>query len=65
MEPQNEVHKYVVAVAENQNNVTGHLPKRKSGKNAKTMFYFLKIDPLNICHAKITGKAVNLGEAKG
>ena len=57
MEPQNEVDKYAVAVADNENNVTGHLPKEKSGKYAKTIFYFLKTDPLNICHNKITGKA--------
>ena len=65
MEPQNEVHKYAVAVVDNENNVIGHLPKGKSGKYAKTIFYFLKTDPLKICHVKITRKAVNLGDNKG
>ena len=65
MEPQNKVDKYAVAVVDNESNVIGHLPKGKSGKYAKTVFYFLKTDPLNICHVKITGKAVNLGDNKG
>ena len=65
MEPQNKVDKYAVAVADNENNLIGHLPKGKSGKYAKTMFYFLKTDPLNICLAKITEKAVNLGDNRG
>ena len=47
MEPQNKVNKYAAAVVHNENN-------NKSGKYAKTIFYFLKTDPLNICHVKIT-----------
>ena len=39
--------------------------KGKAEKNAETKFYFLKTDPLNICHVKIIGKAVNVGETKG
>ena len=65
MEPQNEVDKYAVAVVDNENNVISHLPKGTSGKYAKAIFYFLKTDPLNICHIKFTGKAVNLGDNKG
>ena len=65
MEPQNEIDTYAVAVADNENNVIGHLPKGKSGKYAKTIFYFLKTDLLNICHVKITGKAAKLGNSKG
>ena len=49
VEPQKEVDKYVVAVVNNENNIIGHLPKGKSGKYAKTTFYFLRSDPLNIC----------------
>ena len=56
-------HKYAVAVVDNENNVIGHLPKEKSGKYAKTIFYIY--DPLNICHVKIKGKAVNLEDNKG
>ena len=62
MEPRNKVNKYAVAVVDN---VIGHLLKGKIGKYAITMFYFLKTDPLNICHVKITGKAVNWGDSKG
>ena len=65
MEPQNEVDKYSVAVVNNENNVIGHLSKEKSGKYAKTIFYFLKTDAWNIHHVKITGKAVNLEDNKG
>ena len=65
MEPQNEVDKYAVAVVDNENNVIGHLPKEKSERYEKTIFYFLMSDPLNICHVKITGKVVNLGNNKG
>ena len=62
MEPQNEVAKCAVAVVDNENNITSHLPKGESGKHELTILYFLKTDPLNI---KITGKAVNLGDNKG
>ena len=64
MEPQNEVDKHAVAVADNENIIIGHLLRVKSGKYAKTIFYFLRSDPLNIC-VKITWKAVNLGDNKG
>ena len=62
MEPQNEVDKYEVAIINNENDVIGHLPKGKSEKYAKTIFFFLKTDPLKICHVKTTGKAANLGD---
>ena len=65
MEPTNEVDKYAVAVIDEKENVVGHLPKGTSGKYAKTIFYFLKSDPLNNCVAKVTGKAINLGDDKG
>ena len=64
MEPQNEVNNYAVVVIDNENNVIGHLSKVKSEKYAKIIFYFLKIDPLNICHVKIIRNTVNLGENK-
>ena len=65
MVPQNEVDKCAVAVVDNENNVIGHLPKGKSRKYAKTIFYFLKTYSLNICYVKITGKPVNVGDNKG
>ena len=36
MEPKEEVDKYAVTVADNGNNFTSHLPKKESGKYAKT-----------------------------
>ena len=48
-----------------ENNVVGHLPKGKSGKYAKTIFYFLRSDPLNSSFVKVTGKAMNMGDDKG
>ena len=54
MELQNKVEKSVI----------GHLPKWTSGKYAKTIFYFLRNDSVNVCNVKVTGKAVNLGDDK-
>ena len=51
-----------MAIINNENDVIGHLPKGKSEKYAKTIFFFLKTDPLKICHVKTTGKAANLGD---
>ena len=64
MEPQNEVDKYPVAVIFHCI-CFGHLPKGKSEKYAKTIFYFLKTYSLNICYVKITRKPVNVGDNKG
>ena len=49
VEPQREVDKYAVAIADNENNIIGHLSNGKSGKYVKTIFYFLRSDTLNIC----------------
>ena len=40
MEPQNEVNKYAVAVADNENNVIGQLPKEKVENMPKQYFTF-------------------------
>ena len=52
MEPQNEVDKYPVAVIFHCI-CFGHLPKGKSEKYAKTIFYFLKTDPLTFATLKL------------
>ena len=44
-----------MAVVDNENSVIRPLPKGKSWKDAKTLFYFLKTDPFNICHVQIIG----------
>ena len=43
MEPQNAVHKYAVAVVDNENNVIGHLPKGKVENMPKEYFTFWKL----------------------
>ena len=43
-EPDNPVGKFAVAVKKNQN-VVWHLKKGKTGRFAKTLFYFLRSDP--------------------
>ena len=43
--------------------LVGHLKKGKSGRFAKTLFYFLKADPFSSCHAEIAG--ANLGDREG
>ena len=64
MEPDNAVDKYAVAVM-NKDRVVGHLMKGKSGKFAKTVFFFLRTDEINSATVKITGKAVNKGKGMG
>ena len=60
-EPDNPVDKFAVAVKKNQN-IVGHLKKGKTGRFAKTLFYFLRSDPYSKCHAKVTWKRCNLGD---
>ena len=65
MEPENREDKYAVAVIDRESRIVGHLPKGTSGKYAKTVFFFLRADALNICSVEVTAKAVNLGDGKG
>lgn len=60
-EPENEIDKYAVAVTKDEK-VVGHLKKGKTGRYAKTIFYFLRANPMNIA---VTGKRVNLGDGEG
>ena len=63
-EPTNEKDKYAVAVCK-KGDVVGHLPKGKTGKFAKMIFYFLKSEMLCACKVKVTGKRNNFGDDKG
>ena len=57
MQPDNKMDKYAVAIfQERKNKVIGHLPLGKSGKFAKTIFYFLKADKENKCKVVVVGK---------
>ena len=63
-EPDNPVDKFAVAVKKNQN-IVGPLKKGKTGRFAKTFFYFLRSDPYSKCHAKTPWKRCNLGDGDG
>ena len=60
----NPMDKFVVTVKKNQN-IEGHLKKGKTGRFAKTLFYFLRSDSYSKCHAKVTWKRCNLGDGDG
>ena len=57
--------KFAVAVKKKKKLVGGHLPKGKTGRFAKTIFYFLKSCDDNCCYVKVTGKAMNQGGGMG
>ena len=60
----NPMDKFVVTVKKNQN-IEGNLKKGKTGRFAKTLFYFLRSDSYSKCHAKVTWKRCNLGDGDG
>ena len=61
-EPRNIVNKYAVSVQITlcDGEVVGHLMKGKSGRFAKTIFYFLRADEKNDCTVVVTGKAITV-----
>ena len=63
-EPANLVDKYVVCVKK-ENEIVGHLPLRKDGKFAKTVFYLLRTDEYGSWNVLIKEKPVNLGDGDG
>ena len=65
MEPTKNLDKYAVAVKGKGGHINGHLPLGKSGKFAKTVFYFLKSDKNHHCKITVTGKATNAGDGLG
>ena len=66
MQPDNIMDKYAVAIfQEGKQKVIGHLPLGKSGKFAKTIFYFLKADKENRCKVVVLGKVVNKNDRLG
>ena len=62
MEPTNKLVKYAVAVKGKDGDVIGHFPLGKSGRFAKTVFYFLKSDKSHHCQITVTGQATNAGD---
>ena len=65
MEPKNKLNKYLVTVKGKNGDVIGHLPLDKSGKFAKTVFYFLNSDKNHHCKMTVTGKTTNAGDGLG
>ena len=45
--------------------VIGHLKKGKTGRHAKTDFYFLRANPINAPRITVPGKSVNFGNGQG
>ena len=48
-----------------KNSVVVHFMKGKSGRLAKTLFYFLQASKYHGCSVRVTGKAVNQGDVVG
>ena len=65
MEPTNKLDNYAVAAKGKDGHLISHLPLGKSGKFAKTVFYFLKSDKNHRCKITVTGKATNAGDGLG
>ena len=63
-EPENEIDKYAVTVTKDAK-VIGHLKKGETGRYVKTVFYFLRANPMNTANITVTGKRVNLGDGQG
>ena len=64
VEPKNKEYKFAVAIMKDDC-LVGHLPKEKTGKFAKIIFYFLQAYDLNTFSMKVTRKAINQGDGKG
>ena len=62
-EPENEIDKYAVAITKDAR-VIGHLKKGKTGRYAKTVFYFLRANPMNTASITATGKRVDSGDGQ-
>ena len=45
--------------------VTGHLKKGKTGRYAKTVFYFLRANPMNTASITVTVSRVKFGDGQG
>ena len=64
LEPKNETDEYAVAVTTDAR-LIGHLKKEKTGRYAKTDFYFSRANPMNAARITVTGKSVNFGKGQG
>ena len=65
MQSNNLMDKYAVDVKRSDESIVGHLSLGKSGKFAKTIFYFLKANKKHSCVIKVLEKAINGGDGLG
>ena len=63
MKPGNLENTFAVAVMKKKA-LVGHLPKRKTGRFAKTIFFFLRSCHSNNFHIKVSGKTINQSDEK-
>ena len=54
----------MLLLSRGKSQIIGHCPFGKSGKFAKTVFYFFKASENNVCIAVVCGKPVNHGDGK-
>ena len=59
------MNKYAVIAQINDDDIVGHLPPGKSGKFAKTIFYFLKAVQKTFYRINVLLKAVIAGDGLG
>ena len=59
----NKEEKFAVAIRKNDC-LVGRLPKEKTGRFAKIIFYILRACDTNTCSVEITGKAINQVDGK-
>ena len=64
-ELENPVNKYGVCLKSSSGRIVGHLKKGKSGRFAKTIFYYFMKLPSSKLHCKVTGKRFNLNDGEG
>ena len=57
--------KYIAAIFQEGKKVIGHLPLRKSGMFAQTIFYFLKAAKENRWQITVHGRAINQNDGMG
>ena len=55
----------LVCVSQNRETIVGHLKMGKSGRFAKTIFYFPRADERNSCTVVVRGKSASLGDGEG
>ena len=61
-EPESEIDKYAVAVTKDAR-VISHLKKGKTSRYTKTVFYFLRANPMNTASITVTGLTLEMDKS--